>query len=87
MSKVAFVYEQWFDMDEHEDYDGYDGFSELEVVDIPGGFDPYDEDLDEDDYHNVGSVLVGFNDGDGHVLEVIDGKFEAYEVELYYPPL
>ena len=86
MSKVIFIDEQWFDMEEHEDYDGYEGFSEISVYDIPD-YDEYDEDLDRGDYDYVGEVLVGFSDGDGKVLEVSDGKFEADEVELYYPPL
>ena len=87
MSKVVFIDEQWFDMEEHEDYgDYYEGFSELSVYDIED-YDEYDEDLDRDDYPYVGEVLVGFCDGDGTALEVIDGDFEASEVELYYPPL
>ena len=85
MSKVAFVYEQWFDMEEHEDYDGYEGFSDLNVVEIED-YDEYDEDLDEDDYESVGSVLVGFNEGEGDILES-NGDFDKDDVELYYPPL
>ena len=84
MSKVAFVYEQWFDMEEHEDYDGYEGFSDLNVVEIED-YDEYEE-YDEDDFKYVGSALVGFNEGEGTVLEA-DGDFDADDVELYYPPL
>ena len=86
MAYVAFVYEQWFDMEEHEDYDGYEGFSYLNVVEI-GGYDEYDE-YDEDDFESVGEVLVGFNEGEGTVLDVVEGDdFKSYDVELYYPPL
>jgi len=88
MSKVIFIDEGWFDMEEHEDYNEreYEGFSEMSVYDIPD-YDGYNEDLDRDEYNNVGEVLVGFCDGDATVLEVIDGDFEAYDVEAYYPPL
>lgn len=98
MSKVVFIDEQWFDYEEHDDYDSYEGFSELSVYDIPGYCDGYvteeDEDGEEDyvepdrdDYDIVGTVLVGFNDGEGYILEVLDGPANLEYAELYYPPL
>ena len=95
MSKVAFVYEQDFDtyadwLEEgdqgFEHKDDYEGFSTLNVVEIDD-YDEQDEDLDEDDYDSVGDVFVGFREGEGSVLEVDEGEFDADDVHLYYPPL
>lgn len=88
MSKVVFIDEQDFDTYEDENYSDYEGFSTLDVYDIPD-YDDYEFDYYADnrsDYEVVGDVYVGFNEGDGEVLAV-DGDFRAYDVEFCYPSL
>ena len=93
--KVVFLDEQDFDayssMLEEDDYlfeyaDEYEGFSDLDVYEIPD----YDEESVDSfsderwDYKVVGSVTVGFNEGEGTIVDRDDLKGR---IELAYPTL